>query len=71
LHVPFILRAKLQKKRLVEVMEITEGSGLICMIFSFGSCAGKIAFLKSVVVPTARDEAKVNTNRNKNYVKKI
>ena len=41
------------------------------MIFSFESCAKKITFLTSSVVPAARGSVKVKRDKNKNYVIQI
>jgi len=43
----------------------------IMMIFSFESCAKKITFLTSSVVPAARGSVKVKRDNNKNYVIQI
>ena len=41
------------------------------MIVSFTSCARKIVFLKSSVVPAAEGHVKVKTDKNNNYIIKI
>ncbi|HLG39602.1 MAG TPA: hypothetical protein VI461_08030 [Chitinophagaceae bacterium] len=41
------------------------------MIFMFSSCARKITFLPSTVVPAAEGFVKVNKDKNNNYVIKI
>lgn len=41
------------------------------MIISFGSCAKKIAFQTSSVVPAARGEVTVKKDNNKNYLIQI
>jgi len=40
-------------------------------IFSLSSCAKKVTFLTSSIVPAARGSVKVSKDRNKNYVIKI
>jgi hypothetical protein len=41
------------------------------LLLSFGSCAKKIAFQTSTVVPAARGKVTVDKDNNKNYVVKI
>ena len=41
------------------------------MIISFTSCATKMVFLDSPVVPGARGDVKVKTDKNKNYIIQI
>jgi hypothetical protein len=41
------------------------------MIFSFTSCAKKVNFLTSQVVPAARGDVKVKKDNNKNYVIRV
>ena len=40
----------------------------LTILFSFGSCARKVSFLTSSVVPAARGYIKVKRDSNKNYV---
>ena len=41
--------------------------GIICSIFLFSSCAKKMSFSKSSVVPGAEGTVKVKTDKNNNY----
>jgi hypothetical protein len=43
----------------------------ITAVFSFSSCSKKINFLTSSVVPAARGNVEVKTDKNKNYVIQI
>ncbi len=43
----------------------------IMVVFSFDSCAKKVSFLTSSVVPAARGYVKVKRDNNKNYVIQI
>ena len=47
------------------------GSIAVAAIFSLSSCAKKIAFLASEVVPAAQGTVKVKTDDNKNYAIEI
>jgi len=51
--------------------EILPGILITAIIFSFYSCAQKINFQTSEVVPAARGEVKVKKDNNNNYVIKI
>lgn len=41
--------------------------GIICSIFLFSSCAKKMSFSKSSVVPGAEGKVKVKSDKNNNY----
>lgn len=47
------------------------GASAILLLFSVTSCAKKIVFQNSTVVPAARGQVTVNKDNNKNYVVKI
>ncbi len=47
------------------------GASALIMLLSFTSCAKKIAFQNSAVVPAAQGKVTVNKDSNKNYVVKI
>ena len=47
------------------------GALAIVMLLSFSSCAKKITFQNSSVVPAARGQVTVDKDNNKNYVVKI
>ena len=47
------------------------GIFVIAMVVPFTSCAKKITFLNSTVVPAAKGFVKVKTDHNKNYIIKV
>jgi hypothetical protein len=47
------------------------GAFVVILLLSFTSCAKKIAFQNSAVVPAAQGKVTVNKDSNKNYVVKI
>ena len=47
------------------------GTLVALLLLSFTSCAKKITFQTSTVVPAARGQVTVNKDNNKNYVVKI
>ncbi|MCF8368943.1 MAG: hypothetical protein K9G76_07855 [Bacteroidales bacterium] len=53
------------------VRNILMGILVTIMVVSFTSCAKKIVFLKSIVVPAAEGYVKVKTDNNNNYVIQI
>ncbi len=57
------------KKRKLDILakSIFTGALAIMIIFSFDSCARKITFLTSSIVPAARGTVKVKKDRNNNY----
>ena len=50
-----------------QIKNIFLGIFILMIIFSFNSCAKKVTFLTSSVVPAARGYVKVKKNHNKNY----
>lgn len=58
------------------IIKLTKGTFLFCLLatiilFSFNSCAKKIAFQNSSVVPAARGTVEVKKDKNKNNVIKM
>jgi hypothetical protein len=50
---------------------ILKGIFAMILIFSFFSCATRVSFLNSAVVPAARGSVKIKTDKNNNYNIKI
>ena len=47
------------------------GASMVMLLLSFASCAKKIAFQNSSVVPAARGQVTIKKDNNKNYAVKI
>ena len=60
-----ITNIRLTKQNMIFCLLVT------ALLFTFSSCAKKITFQNSSVVPAARGKVSLNTDKNKNYVIKM
>lgn len=62
----------MNKEKLKSISRKITGGLLVLMIaFSYASCAKKVAFQTSTIVPAARGDVKLKRDENKNYVVQI